>query len=50
MERAPLRRTAVFEMVRVIVPGGTIILRHHASIDRNPYVVAQQLIDADCSV
>ncbi|WP_145081850.1 hypothetical protein [Aureliella helgolandensis] len=25
MERAPLRRAAVFEMVRVIVPAGTII-------------------------
>ncbi|MCC7335429.1 MAG: hypothetical protein IT422_10040 [Pirellulaceae bacterium] len=50
MERAPLRRAAIFEMIRVIVPGGTIILRHHAGTGRNPHVVAQQLIDADCSV
>lgn len=46
MERAPLRRAAVFELVRVIVPSGTIILRHNASSDRNPHMVAQQMIDA----
>ncbi len=50
MERAPLRRAAVFEMVRVIVPGGTIILRHHAGSGHNPHVIAHQMIDADFSV
>lgn len=50
MERAPLRRAAVFEMVRVIVPGGTITLRHNAATGLNPHCVAQQLIDADFSV
>ncbi|MEZ6080408.1 MAG: hypothetical protein R3C56_33475 [Pirellulaceae bacterium] len=50
MERAPLRRAAIFEMIRVILPGGTIILRHHVGTGRNPHVEAQQLIDADCSV
>jgi hypothetical protein len=50
MERAPLRRAAVFELVRVIVPDGTIILRHHAGSGRNPHMMAQQLIDADLSV
>ncbi len=50
MERAPLRRAAVFEMVRVIVPGGTIILRHYVSSDRNPHGMAQQVIDANFSV
>ena len=50
MERAPLRRAAVFELVRVIVPGGTIILRHHTDSGRNPHLMAQHLIDADFSV
>ena len=50
MERAPLRRAAVFEMVRVIVPGGTIILRHNASTALDPHGLAQQLINADFSV
>ncbi|WP_145211009.1 hypothetical protein [Planctomycetes bacterium TBK1r] len=50
MERAPLRRAAVFEMVRVIVLGGTIILRHHADSRHNPHVMAQELIDADFAV
>ncbi len=47
MERTPLRRAAVLEMIRVVVPGGTIILRHYADSRRNPHVMAQQLIDAD---
>ncbi len=50
MERAPLRRAAVLELVRVLTPGGTIILRHHAGNGRNPHVIAQELIDADFSV
>ncbi len=50
MERAPLRRASAFEMARVIVPGGNIILRHHASSCRNPHEIAQQLIDADFMV
>ncbi|WP_259631803.1 site-2 protease family protein [Stieleria sedimenti] len=50
MERAPMRRAAVLEMIRVIVPGGTIILRHHAGSGHNPHVIAHQLIGADFSV
>lgn len=50
MERAPLRRVAVFEMVRVLVPGGSITLRHDASVGRNPHEFAQQLLSEKFSV
>lgn len=50
MERAPLRRVAVLEMVRVIVAGGTIILRHHCGSGYNPHAMAQEMIAAEFSV
>ncbi len=49
MERAPLRRAAVIKMMRVITPGGTIILSHYISNDRNPHTLAKRLIQADVS-
>ena len=42
MERTPLSRASVIELRRVVIPGGFIILRHHASII-NPHRVAGEI-------
>ena len=44
MERTPLRRAAVLEMLRVIVPGGKIVLRHCADGKFDPHAVAYELV------
>jgi len=50
MERTPLRDTAVEELVRVLAPGGTIILRHHFDGICNPHDRAMKRIVGVCRI
>jgi len=45
MERTPLRDAAIDELVRVLAPGGTIILRHHIDGNCNPHDRVMKRID-----
>jgi len=45
MERTPLRDVAIDELFRVIAPGGTIVLRHHADGICNPHDRVMKRID-----
>jgi ubiquinone/menaquinone biosynthesis C-methylase UbiE len=47
MEQTPLREAGVREMLRVIRPGGTILLRHAVMGDRDPHRTARRLIVGD---
>ncbi len=44
MERAPLRRQSIHEILRVISIKGTIVLRHFESDEVNPHAIAHQII------
>ncbi len=50
MERTPLRREAVVEMLRVIAPGGVITLRHHWNGETNPHAIAHRLMECPFDV
>jgi hypothetical protein len=44
VERTPLRGAALAEMARVIVPHGTIILRHAITPCGNPHALAESVL------
>ena len=48
MERTPLMRHTALEIHRVVVPGGFVILRHHAGIT-DPHSAAAQILGTPLS-
>lgn len=50
MERTPLRRCAIAELLRVIQRGGTIVLRHHVSDHHDPHGWAHRLIPVGADI
>ena len=49
VERAPLMRAAILEIVRVVVLDGTIILRHFHGSGSHPHEFARATIGGKCT-
>lgn len=48
VERTPLLCEAVLEIMRVIAPGGTVVLRHFHGSGSHPHAFAQSMIGGKC--
>ena len=44
LERSPLRKSALYELARVVTPQGTIVLRHAALPSFDPHLSARAIL------